>query len=72
MLYIYNINNNNNNNLEQAHRVWRQTGQPRVGSAPAPKRKYGQFSKCHVCFCGLYSGNLNFETVRTHKQHIRF
>ena len=33
---------------------------------------YGQFSKCHVCFCGLGPGNLKFETVRTHKQHIYF
>ena len=33
---------------------------------------YGQFSKCHVCFCGLDPGNLKFETVRTHKQHICF
>ena len=33
---------------------------------------YGQFSEVHVCFCGLDSGNLNFETVRTNKQHICF
>ena len=33
---------------------------------------YGQFSKSHVCFCGLDSGNLRFETVRTHKQRIYF
>ena len=33
---------------------------------------YGQFSKFHACFCGLDSGNLKFETVRTHKQHICF
>ena len=33
---------------------------------------YGQFSKCHVCFCGLDPGNLKFETVRTNKQHICF
>ena len=33
---------------------------------------YGQFSKCHVCFCDLDPGNLKFETVRTHKQHIYF
>ena len=33
---------------------------------------YGQFSKFHVCFCGLDSGNLTFETVRTHKQHMCF
>ena len=33
---------------------------------------YGQFSKFHVCFCGLDSGNLKFETVRTSKQHIGF
>ena len=33
---------------------------------------YGQFSKSHVCFCGLDPGNLKFETVRTHKQHICF
>ena len=33
---------------------------------------YGQFSKFHVCNCGLDPGNLKFETVRTHKQHICF
>ena len=33
---------------------------------------YGQFSKCHVCFCGLDPGNLKFETVRIYKQHICF
>ena len=33
---------------------------------------YGQFSKSQVCFGGLDSGNLKFETVRTHKQHICF
>ena len=36
------------------------------------KSQYGQFSKFHVRFCGLDSGNLRFETVRTHKQHICF
>ena len=35
-------------------------------------RAYGQFSKFHVCSCGLDPGNLKFETVRTHKQHICF
>ena len=29
---------------------------------------YGQFSKSHVCFCGLDPGNLKVETVRTNKQ----
>ena len=33
---------------------------------------YGQFSKFHVYLCGLDSGNLKFETVRTNKQHICF
>ena len=33
---------------------------------------YGQFSKCHVCFCGLDSGNLKLDTVRTNKRHICF
>ena len=33
---------------------------------------YGQFSKCHVCFCGQDPGNLKFETVRTTKQHTYF
>ena len=33
---------------------------------------YGQFSEFHVCFCGLDSDNLKFETVRTNKQHICF
>ena len=33
---------------------------------------YGQFSKCHVCFCGLDPGNLKIETIRTNKQYICF
>ena len=33
---------------------------------------HGQFSKFHVCCCGLDSGNLKFETVRANKQHICF
>ena len=32
----------------------------------------GQFSKFHVCFCGLDPGNLKFETARTHKQYVCF
>ena len=35
-------------------------------------RVYGKFSKFHVCFCGLDPGNLKYETVQTHKQHICF
>ena len=31
---------------------------------------YGQFSKFHVCFCGLDPGNLKFETVRTNTQYL--
>ena len=38
----------------------------------AKSSPYGQFSKSHVCFCGLDTGNLKFETVRTNKQHICF
>ena len=33
---------------------------------------YGQFSRFHVCFCGLDPGNLKLETVRTTKQRICF
>ena len=33
---------------------------------------YGQFSIFHVCFCGLGSGNLNFETIPANSQHICF
>ena len=29
-------------------------------------------SEISSCFCGLDPGNLKFETVRTHKRHIRF
>ena len=29
---------------------------------------YGQFSKFHVCFCGLDPGNLKFETAWTNRQ----
>ena len=42
---------------------------PPVGGV---KGTYGQFSKFHVCFCGLGPGNLKFETVRTDKQHTCF
>ena len=42
------------------------------GCAPRLPKTYGQFSKFQVCFCGLDPGNLKFETVRTHKQHICF
>ena len=35
---------------------------------PQQTMGYGQFSKLHVCFCGLDSGNLKFETVRTNKR----
>ena len=55
---------------------------PATRPRPAPWRcrqapayvltSYGRFSKFHVCFCGLDSGNLKFETVRTNKQHICF
>ena len=34
--------------------------------------KCGKFSNFQVCFCGLHPGNLKSETVRTHKQRIRF
>ena len=34
--------------------------------------RYGPFSKCHVFFCGLDSGNLKYETVRTNRQHTCF
>ena len=37
-----------------------------------PANAYGQFSRFHVCLCGLDSGNLKFETVRTNKRHICF
>ena len=33
---------------------------------------YGQFSEFQICFCGLDPGKLNFETVRTNKQHVCF
>ena len=33
---------------------------------------HGKFSKFQNCFCGLDPGNLKFETVRTHKQHMFF
>ena len=36
------------------------------------QENYGQLSTNHVCFCGLDSGSLKFETVRTNKQHISF
>ena len=47
-----------------------------VGQAGLALRRntyvYGKFSKFQNCFCGLDSGNLKFETVRTHKQRICF
>ena len=53
------INSNNNNDIYMQCRAQRLS-------------HYGQFSKLHVCFCGLDAGNLQFETVRTNKQHICF
>ena len=54
-------------------RTWRAADGQTAG---APRRakfdSYGQFSKYHICFCGLDPGNLKFETVRTNKQHICF
>ena len=35
-----------------------------------PEYRYGHFSTFHVCFCGLDSGNLKFETLRTNTQHM--
>ena len=42
------------------------------GSGASCKDMNGQFSKFHVCFCGLEPGNLKFETVRTNRQRICF
>ena len=42
------------------------------GQAILPRSFYGQFSKFHVCFCGLDPGNLKFEKVQTNKQHVCF
>ena len=38
----------------------------------AAARRYGQFSKFQIVFCGLDPGNLKFETARTNKQRICF
>ena len=43
---------------------------PVCDSRAAPAKGYGQFSKFNLCFCGLDSGNLKFETVRTNRQRI--
>ena len=48
------------------------SSRPRALFCPSLLGSYGQFSKFHVCFCGLDPGNLKFETVRTNKQHICF
>ena len=45
---------------------------PRMAALLDEPSAYGQFSKFHVCFCGLDSGNLKFETVRANSQHICF
>ena len=37
-----------------------------------PKGRTVSFQNFMFVFCGLDSGNLKFETVRTHKQHICF
>ena len=50
----------------------RPRGSPREAGGWVFYYIYGQFSKFHVCFCGLDPGNLKFETVRTNKQHICF
>ena len=63
--YILNINYTNNTITILVYKI---SNYP----YPCPKRFYGQFSKSHVCFCGLDSGNLRFETVRTNRQPICF
>ena len=52
--------------------VWRRAHLADPEASRALRVEYGQFSKYHVCFCGLDSGNLKFETVRTSKQRICF
>ena len=34
------------------------------------QNQYGKFSEFQVCSCGLDSGNLTSETVRTHKRRV--
>ena len=47
------------------------TNRYQVSCSPALQgNAYGQSSEFHVCFCGLDSGNLKFETVRTNRQHV--
>ena len=45
-----NSNNNDTNNDNDELPRWK-------------NKRYGQFSKCHVCFCGLDPGNLKFEST---------
>ena len=40
-------------------------GAPRDPREIAEHPLYGQFSKFHVCFCGLDSGNFKFDSTDT-------
>ena len=53
--------------LPRLRKPFESSGDGRVG-----RQEYGQFSEFHVCFCGLDSGTLKLETIRTNKQHICF
>ena len=57
---ISNTNNNNDTNNNITYNIHHTT------------YTYGKFSEFQICFCGLDPGNLKFETVRTHKQHMFF
>ena len=61
---------NSPKSISEGGRIWRVCEGREVSESW--EDKYGQFSKFHVWFCGLDSGNLKFETVRTNRQRICF
>ena len=62
IVMVNNKNSSNSNNSNDSN-----DGNKSSGSDSNARFEHGQFSDCHVCFCGLDPGNLKFETVRTNK-----
>ena len=71
-MYLYRAPENLIFRLSTVLRVLLTRGPLHRGQGVLGARIYGQFSKFHVCFCGLDPGNFKFETVRTNTQHIYF
>ena len=67
---IYLIRSNGNNNSNSKHNNNSTTNNNSNNNEHNDNNLVQSVFKTHVCFCGLDSGNLKFETVRTNRQHI--